>query len=145
MQLALALKLTVTSSAVTGFLSTMGLVGYVRAYQQAAALDPAIAIEWSGFVVPLLLVVAFFALSALGFFGILLASPQRTRTFAFAYAAGAILVLLARWALVAIGFFNTPQALGAALGMLALAWFSVLAFALRPNYAFNRTAVTHRG
>jgi len=139
MSLTLPLKLAVGSSLLTGGLSAVGVGLFIRAYQQFTALQEGVVVEWSGFVVPFVMVTALLVVSAIGFFGVLLGSARHARAFAFSFVVGVVVIAVARWVAIALGILHFPGLAGVAVGLLGLAWFGGLAFALRPNYSFNAT------
>ena len=140
MSLTLPLKLAAGSSLFTSGLSAIGVGLFIRAYQQVTLLPDGMLVEWSGFVVPFVMVTALLVVSAVGFFGVLLGPARHARTFAFSFAVGVVVITGARWVAIALGVLHFPGLLGLAVTLLGLAWFGGLAFALRPNYSFKRTA-----
>jgi hypothetical protein len=135
MSLTLPLKVAVGSSLFTGGLSAVASVYLFRAYQQFAPVQEGMRVEWSGFVVPFVMVTAHLAVSAVGFFGVLLGPARHARAFGFSFAVGVVAIAVAHWVAIALGVLHFPGLLGLAVGLLGLAWFGGLAFALRPNYS----------
>jgi hypothetical protein len=128
----------VTAIAVVG-LSSLGVLGYVRAYQQIRSF-PGAEVEWSGFIVPLVFVLLQLVVSVVGALGMLFAPSRHLRTFATVFVVGVLAAICGRWLAVVFGVLRGPGVASVVVSLLTFAWFAFLAVALRPNYAFKPTA-----
>ncbi len=132
-------NLALVSAVVVAAFSSLGVLGYARAYQQIHNF-PGAEVEWSGFTVPLVFVLLQLVVSVVGALGMLFAPSRHLRAFAMIFVVGVFAAICGRWFVVALGVLPAPSVAGVAVSLLALAWFAFLATALRPNYAFKPTA-----